>query len=83
MTARIGSGKNVGPHECQDPLAEVDHEVSADLADFLAMHAEIHDNNVHEKLQHYLVELCFINWLCFFEYSNKKIRASFGGATGQ
>ncbi|KAK1653181.1 hypothetical protein QYE76_070986 [Lolium multiflorum] len=31
---------HVGPYECQGPLAEVDHELPADFADFLAMHAE-------------------------------------------
>ncbi|KAK1669807.1 hypothetical protein QYE76_057966 [Lolium multiflorum] len=46
---------HVGPYECQGPLAEVDHE-TADFADFLAMHAEIRDSNVHEQLQADLVE---------------------------
>jgi hypothetical protein len=32
---------HVGPYECQGPLAEVDLELPADFADFLAMHAEI------------------------------------------
>ncbi|KAK1626098.1 hypothetical protein QYE76_000413 [Lolium multiflorum] len=36
--------------------AEVDHELPADFADFLAMHAEIRDSNVHEQLQADLVE---------------------------
>ncbi|KAK1652146.1 hypothetical protein QYE76_069951 [Lolium multiflorum] len=44
---------HVGPYECQGPLAEVDHELPAD---FLAMHAEIRDSNVHEQLQADLVE---------------------------
>ncbi|KAK1631803.1 hypothetical protein QYE76_006118 [Lolium multiflorum] len=47
---------HVGPYECQGPLAEVDHELPADFADFLAMHAEIPDSNVHEQLQADLVE---------------------------
>ncbi|KAK1682675.1 hypothetical protein QYE76_043523 [Lolium multiflorum] len=47
---------HVGPYECQGPLAEVDHELPADFADFLAMHAEIRDSNVHEQLQADLVE---------------------------
>ncbi|KAK1647212.1 hypothetical protein QYE76_065017 [Lolium multiflorum] len=46
---------HVGPYECQGPLAEVDHELP-DFADFLAMHAEIRDSNVHEQLQADLVE---------------------------
>jgi hypothetical protein len=28
---------HVGPYECQSPLAEVDHDVLADFADFLAI----------------------------------------------
>jgi hypothetical protein len=47
---------HVGPYECEGPLAEVDHELPADFADFLAMHAEIRDSNVHEQLQADLVE---------------------------
>ena len=47
---------HVGPYEYQGPLAEVDHELPADFADFLAMHAEIRDSNVHEQLQADLVE---------------------------
>ncbi|KAK1607990.1 hypothetical protein QYE76_031663 [Lolium multiflorum] len=41
--------RHVGPYECQSPLAEVDHELPADFADFLAMHVEIRDSNVHEQ----------------------------------
>ncbi|KAK1609059.1 hypothetical protein QYE76_032732 [Lolium multiflorum] len=48
--------RHVGPYECQGPLAEVDHELPTDFADFLAMHAEIRDNNVHDQLQADLVE---------------------------
>jgi hypothetical protein len=40
---------HVSPYECQDPLVEVDHDVPADFADFLAMHAEIRDSNVHKQ----------------------------------
>ncbi|KAK1628920.1 hypothetical protein QYE76_003235 [Lolium multiflorum] len=47
---------HVGPYECQGPLAEVYHELPADFVDFLAMHAEIRNRNVHEKLQNDLVE---------------------------
>lgn len=47
---------HVGPYECEGPLAEVDHELPADFTDFLAMHAEIRDNNIHEQLQNDLVE---------------------------
>jgi hypothetical protein len=38
------------------PLAEFDHELPADFADFLAMHAEIRDNNVHEQFQNNLIK---------------------------
>ncbi|KAK1618171.1 hypothetical protein QYE76_023688 [Lolium multiflorum] len=37
-------------------LGKVDHELPADFADFLAMHAEIRDSNVHDQLQADLVE---------------------------
>ncbi|KAK1662736.1 hypothetical protein QYE76_050895 [Lolium multiflorum] len=47
---------HVGLYECQGPLAEVNHELPGDFADFLAMHAEIRDNNVHDQLQTDLVE---------------------------
>ncbi|KAK1685163.1 hypothetical protein QYE76_046011 [Lolium multiflorum] len=43
---------HVGPYECEGPLAEVDHELPADFADFLT----IRDSNVHEQLQADLVE---------------------------
>jgi hypothetical protein len=36
--------------------AEVDHDVPTDFADFFVMHAKIRDNNVHEQIQHDLVE---------------------------
>ncbi|KAK1652200.1 hypothetical protein QYE76_070005 [Lolium multiflorum] len=47
---------HVGPYECQDPLAEVDHDLYADFTDFLTMHVEILDSNVHDQLQTDLVE---------------------------
>ncbi|KAK1680196.1 hypothetical protein QYE76_041044 [Lolium multiflorum] len=47
---------HVGLYEYQSPLAEVDHELPANFADFLAMHAEICDSNVHDQLQADLVE---------------------------
>jgi hypothetical protein len=47
---------HVGPYKCEGPLAEVDHQLLADFADFLAMHAEIRDNNVHDQLKADLVE---------------------------
>jgi hypothetical protein len=48
--------RHVGRYECQDPLAEVDHPVPAEFADFLAMHVEIRDTIVHAQLQLDLVE---------------------------
>jgi hypothetical protein len=47
---------HAGLYECQSPFAEVDHEWSAYFADFLAMHAEIRDNNVHDQLKADLIE---------------------------
>ena len=49
---------HVGPYECQGPLAEVDHELPADFADFLAMHAEIRDSNVHENFKLISLSIC-------------------------
>jgi hypothetical protein len=40
--------RHVGSYQCQGPVAEVDHEVPADFADFIGIHAEIRDSNVHE-----------------------------------
>ena len=51
-----GVRKHVGPYECQGPLAEVDHEVPADIVDYLVRHAEIRDTNVHDQLQSDLIE---------------------------
>ncbi|KAK1663525.1 hypothetical protein QYE76_051684 [Lolium multiflorum] len=48
--------RHVGPNECWDPLAEVDHVVPPDFGDFLTIHAKTRDNNVHEQLQNDLVE---------------------------
>ena len=53
---KTGVRKHVGPYECQGPLAEVDHDVPADIVDYLARHAEIRDTNVHDQLQSDLVE---------------------------
>jgi hypothetical protein len=47
---------NVGLYECQGPLAEVDHQVSAQFSDFHAMHAKICDTTVHVQQQLDLVE---------------------------
>jgi hypothetical protein len=53
--------RHVGPYECVGPLAEVDHELPADFANFLVMHAEIRDNNVHDQLQADLVQ--YLWWI--------------------
>jgi hypothetical protein len=37
-------------------LAEVDHELTADFADFLTMHADIRVSNVHDQFQADLIE---------------------------
>jgi hypothetical protein len=36
--------------ESQEPLAEVDHEVSAEFGAFIAMHQDIRDEQVHVNL---------------------------------
>jgi hypothetical protein len=36
-------------------LQNVDYEVAADFAYFIAMHAEIRDSNIHAQLQHHIV----------------------------
>jgi hypothetical protein len=46
---------HVGPYECQGSLAEVDHQVPTEFADFLIMHSKIRDNTVHARLQYDLV----------------------------
>jgi hypothetical protein len=48
--------RHIGPYECQGPLADVDYQVHAGFADFLAMHTEIHDTIVHDQLQRDLIE---------------------------
>ncbi|KAK1693382.1 hypothetical protein QYE76_010079 [Lolium multiflorum] len=53
---KIWARTHVGPNEWQGPLPEVGHEVPADFANFLAMHAEIRDSNVHDQRQHDLVK---------------------------
>jgi hypothetical protein len=47
---------HVDPYECQDLLAEVNHQLAADFTEFFVMQAEIRDINVHEQLQKDLVE---------------------------
>jgi hypothetical protein len=42
--------------ESQGPLAEVDHEVSAEFGSFITMLQEILDKQVHLQLQDDLVE---------------------------
>ena len=44
------------PYEYMGPLADVEHEVSAEFGAFLAMHQEICDEQVHDQLQEDLVE---------------------------
>ena len=46
------------PHlyEFQAPLAAIDHNVTADFGEYLAMHTEIRDEVVHNQLQHDLME---------------------------
>ena len=44
------------PYDFEGPLADVDHDVPADFADYLSMHLEIRDENTHHALQTDLVE---------------------------
>jgi hypothetical protein len=44
------------PYHRQDSLANVDHQVPAAFAAFLAMRQEIRDTNTHSQLQDDLVE---------------------------
>ena len=44
------------PYKFQGPLAEVDHQVPAEFADFLAMHIEIRNVDAHYLLQNDLIE---------------------------
>ena len=53
---RKTQARHVGPYECEGPLADVDHQVPADFADFIAMHAKIRDTNIHQQLQNDLIE---------------------------
>jgi hypothetical protein len=48
--------RHIGLYECQGLLAEVDHQVPEEFADFLARNAEIYDTNIHAQLQHDLAE---------------------------
>ena len=45
-----------GPYEYVGPLADVDHQVPAEFADFLAMHGEIRDRDMHFQLQADLIK---------------------------
>jgi hypothetical protein len=47
---------NHEPYHRQGPFANVDHQVSAAFAAFLAMRQEIRDANTHSLLQDDLVE---------------------------
>jgi hypothetical protein len=49
---------HVDPYECQDPLADVDHEVLVDFSNFLAMHPEIRDTNVHGNFNMISLSIC-------------------------
>ena len=44
------------PYYRQGPLTQVDHQVPAPWAAFLTMRQEIRDLQVHQELQHDLVE---------------------------
>jgi hypothetical protein len=50
--------RHVGPYECQDPLAEVDRELPANFANFLAIHVEIRDSNVHSNFKMISLSIC-------------------------
>jgi hypothetical protein len=45
-----------GPYECEGTFVDVDHQVHADFADFIAMHAEIRDLINNQQLQNDLIE---------------------------
>jgi hypothetical protein len=51
---------NPEPYHRQGPLANVDHQVPAAFAAFLAMRQEIRDTNTHSQLQDDLVEHLWI-----------------------
>ena len=44
------------PYHRQGPLAQVDHQLPANWTDYLNMRQEIRDPQVHQELQHDLVE---------------------------
>jgi hypothetical protein len=48
--------RHVEPYECEGPLTDVDHQVSAPFVDFIVVHAEIRDSNIYTQVQHDLVE---------------------------
>ena len=39
------------PYEFEGHIADIDHNVSADWTDFIAMHMEIRDKDAHDQLQ--------------------------------
>jgi hypothetical protein len=45
------------PYELQSRLADVDHQVSYEFADFLIMHLEIRDEKAYVGLQDDLLEV--------------------------
>lgn len=47
---------DTGPYYRQGPLAQVDHQLPATWTDYLNMRQEIRDQQVHQELQHDLVE---------------------------
>ena len=47
---------DIEPYYLQFPLAQVDHQISANWTDYLNMRQEIRDPQVHQELQHDLVE---------------------------
>jgi hypothetical protein len=50
------AGRDDHAYDFQGPLAVVYHQISAEFADFLAIHQEIRDEAVHHQLQNDLVE---------------------------
>jgi hypothetical protein len=44
------------PYHRQGPLADVDHQVPAAFATFLAKRQELRDSNTHQQLQNDLIE---------------------------
>jgi hypothetical protein len=39
--------RHFGPYECAGLLADVDHQVLVDFANFISMNAEIRDSDTH------------------------------------